>query len=172
MGPFGHKTDVGRNCFKTAFLQDRRHILTGLFSLNIFYSMMKGKTSWQNWQDSSRGSGIRILEEEKTNSTDKIFYLQGKVLARRWGLPRWQQWPMLKSQNLEQKPFWQILNSQRVVTFTFESAYSVHNISLENNGYTFVLLTLSILYLSHMVHVITLCNCNSCLGVDCKAAHR
>lgn len=41
MGPFGHKTDVGRNCFKTAFLRDRRNIWPGSFSLNIFYSMMK-----------------------------------------------------------------------------------------------------------------------------------
>ena len=62
------------------------------------------------------------------------------MLARRWVLPRWQQWPMLKSQNLEQKPFWEILNSQRVVTFTIESARSVHNSSF-GKGYTFVLMT-------------------------------
>ena len=102
-----------------------------------------------------------------------MFYLLGKVLAQRWVLPRRQQLPMLKSQNLEQKPFWQILNSQRVVTFTFESAKScVHNSSFVH-GHTSV----KLFFLSSHANfvdnsIITKVQSLSLLSVDCTATHR
>ena len=102
-----------------------------------------------------------------------MFYLLGKVLAQRWVLPRRQQWPMLKSQNLEQKPFWQILNSQRVVTFTFESAKScVHNSSFVH-GHTSV----KLFFLSSHANfvdnsIFTKVQSLSLLSVDCTATHR
>ena len=70
---------------------------------------------------------VQIFESQQYLFLNKNSYLQEKELAQLWGLPSLRQWPVLKSQKLPQKAFWQILH-RLCCSFTFTSC----SVSSEN----------------------------------------